>query len=98
MKSVQIVAPGHILGVWETVWPMLNIAFINYEHIDYDIEQLKVLLIKEFQILFVVIEDKEGNIEDNILGFDMSHPIIQFFIYNNMYIDRLDRSLVLKKD
>jgi len=47
---------------------------------------------------FVVIEDKEGNIEDNILGFDMSHPIIQFFIYNNMYIDRLDRSLVLKKD
>ena len=50
MKSVQIVAPGHILGVWEIVWPMLNVAFINYEHGDYDIEQLKVLLIKEFQI------------------------------------------------
>jgi hypothetical protein len=59
MKQVQIVAPGHILGVWETVWPMLNIAFINCEHIDYDIEQLKVLLIKEFQILFVVTEENK---------------------------------------
>jgi len=55
MKSVQLVAPGHILGLWETVWPMLNVAFINYEHGDYDIEQLKVLLIKEFQLLFVVV-------------------------------------------
>jgi len=59
MKQVQIVSPGHILSVWETVWPMLNIAFINYEHNDYDIEQLKVLLIKEFQILFVVTEDNK---------------------------------------
>ena len=59
MKQVQIVAPGHILSVWETVWPMLNIAFINCEHIDYDIEQLKVLLIKEFQILFVVTEENK---------------------------------------
>ena len=59
MKSVQIVAPSHILGVWETVWPMLNVAFINYEHGDYDIEQLKVLLIKEFQLLFVVIENNK---------------------------------------
>jgi hypothetical protein len=59
MKSVQIVAPSHILGVWETVWPMLNVAFINYEYGDYDIEQLKVLLIKEFQLLFVVIENNK---------------------------------------
>ncbi len=59
MKSVQLVAPGHILSVWETVWPMLNVAFINYEHGDYDIEQLKVLLIKEFQILFVVVENNK---------------------------------------
>ena len=59
MKSVQIVAPGHIHAVWEIVWPMLNVAFINYEHGDYDIEQLKVLLIKEFQSLFVVVEDNK---------------------------------------
>ena len=59
MKQIQIVAPGHILGVWEVIWPMLNVAFINYEHGDYDIEQLKVLLIKEFQILFVVVEDNK---------------------------------------
>ena len=38
---------------------MLNVAFINYEHGDYDIEQLKVLLIKEFQLLFVVVEGNE---------------------------------------
>ena len=59
MKSVQLVAPGHILSVWETVWPMLNVAFINYEHGDYDIEQLKVLLIKEYQLLFVVVENNK---------------------------------------
>ena len=57
MKSVQLVASGHILGLWETVWPMLNVAFINYEHGDYNIEQLKVLLIKEFQLIFVVVEE-----------------------------------------
>lgn len=59
MKSVQLVAPGHILSVWETVWPMLNVAFINYEYGDYDIEQLKVLLIKEYQLLFVVVENNK---------------------------------------
>ncbi|CAK0748946.1 conserved hypothetical protein [Gammaproteobacteria bacterium] len=59
MKSVQLVAPGHILGLWKTVWPMLNVAFINYEYGDYDIEQLKVLLMKEFQLLFVVVEDNK---------------------------------------
>jgi hypothetical protein len=62
MKSVQIVAPSHILGVWETIKPMLNVAFINYGHEDYDIEHLKVFLIKEFQVLFVVVED------DKIIG------------------------------
>jgi hypothetical protein len=59
MKQIQLVAPGHVLGLWEIIWPMLNVAFINYEHGDYDIEQLKVLLIKEFQILFVVVEDNK---------------------------------------
>jgi hypothetical protein len=59
MKQIQLVAPGHDLGLWEIIWPMLNVAFINYEHGDYDIEQLKVLLIKEFQILFVVVEDNK---------------------------------------
>jgi hypothetical protein len=59
MKQLQIVAPGHILSIWEEVWPMLNAAFISYEHNDYDIEQLKVLLIKEFQILIVVTEDNK---------------------------------------
>ena len=59
MKSVQIVASGHILGVWETVWPMLNVAIINSHDADYDVEHLKVLLIKEFQLLFVVVEDNK---------------------------------------
>jgi hypothetical protein len=59
MKIVQIVAPGHINQIWEIVWPMLNVAFINFEYVDYDIEQLKVLLIKEFQTLFVVVENNK---------------------------------------
>jgi len=59
MKQIQLVAPGHVLGLWEILWPMLNVAFINYEHGDYDIEQLKVLLIKEFQLLFVVVEENK---------------------------------------
>ena len=59
MKSVQIVAPNHIHAVWEIIWPMLNVAFINYPHADYSVEQLKVLLIKEFQVLFVVVEDNK---------------------------------------
>ena len=59
MKSVQIVAPGHIHAVWPVVRGLLNTAIINYEYADYDVEHLKVLLIKEFQVLFVVLENNK---------------------------------------
>ena len=62
MKSVQIVAPGHIHAVWPIVRGLLNTAIINYDYADYDVEHLKVLLVKEFQVLFVVLED------NNIVG------------------------------
>jgi len=62
MKQIQIVAPGHINTVWPIVRGLLNTAIINYPDADYDVEHLKVLLIKEFQVLFVVIEDQ------NIIG------------------------------
>jgi hypothetical protein len=57
MKSVQIVSPNNLLGVWEIIKPMLNVAIINFEHGDYDIEHLKVLLLQESQLLFVVVEN-----------------------------------------
>jgi len=59
MKQVQLVSPGHINAVWPVVVGLLNIAIINYNDPDYDVEHLKVLLIKEFQLLFVVIEDNK---------------------------------------
>lgn len=59
MKSVQIVAPGHIHAVWPVVRGLLNTAIIKYDHADYDVEHLKVLLIREFQVLFVVLDDNE---------------------------------------
>lgn len=62
MKQVQLVAPGHIHLVWPTVRGLLNTAIINFDNADYDIEHLKVLLLKEYQLLFVVIED------ENIIG------------------------------
>ena len=62
MKQIQIVAPGHINAVWPVVRGLLNQAIINYDGPDYDVEHLKVLLIKEFQLLFVVTEN------NNIIG------------------------------
>ena len=59
MKQVQLVSPGHINAVWPVVVGLLNIAIINYNDPDYNVEHLKVLLIKEFQLLFVVIEDNK---------------------------------------
>lgn len=59
MKSVQIVAPGHIHAVWPVVRGFLNTAIINYDYADYDVEHLKVLLVKEFQVLFVVLDDNK---------------------------------------
>ena len=59
MKQIQIVAPGHIHGIWPIVEPMLSWAFNGFENADYDVEHLKVLLVKEFQILFVVLEDNK---------------------------------------
>jgi len=62
MKSVQIVASGHIHAVWEIVWPMLNVAFLNYEDPDYGIDHLKVDIINGKQTLFVVVDN------DKIIG------------------------------
>ena len=62
MKSVQIVGPSHIHAVWDIVWPMLNVAFINYEDPDYGIDHLKIDIINGKQTLFVVVDDT------NIIG------------------------------
>lgn len=59
MKLVEIVAPEHIHYVWDVVSPMLNEAIINFEHSDYSVEHLKVLIIEQHQFLFVVVEDKK---------------------------------------
>ena len=59
MKSVQLVPPGHILGVWPIVEPLLNVAFNRCEDPAYNAEHLKAFLIKEIQILFVVVEDNK---------------------------------------
>ena len=62
MKSVQLVGPEHIHAVWEIVWPMLNVAFINYENPDYGVNHLKADVINSKQTLFVVMEN------DKIIG------------------------------
>jgi hypothetical protein len=59
MKSVQIVAPEHIHYVWDEVSPMLEVAIINYGYTDYNIDHLKVLIIEQYQFLFVVLEDNK---------------------------------------
>lgn len=59
MKSVQIVAPEYIHAIWGVVEPMLKTAFINFNNADYDVEHIKVLIIKQLQYLFVVIEDEK---------------------------------------
>jgi hypothetical protein len=59
MKSVQIVAPEYIHTIWDDVKSMLKPAFINFENADYDVEHLKVLIIEQYQYLFVVVEDKK---------------------------------------
>lgn len=59
MKLVQIVAPEYIHTIWDVVEPMLKTAFINFPNADYDVEHIKVLIIEQFQYLFVVVEDKK---------------------------------------
>jgi hypothetical protein len=62
MKSVQIVAANQIHAVWEIVWPMLNVAFLNYEDPDYGVDHLKIDIINGNQTLFVVVNN------DKIIG------------------------------
>jgi len=59
MKSVQLVTPSHIHAVWEIVWPMLNVAFLNYDDPDYGVDHLKVDIINGKQTLYVVTEDNK---------------------------------------
>lgn len=59
MKLVQIVAPEYIHTIWDVVEPMLKTAFINFPNADYDVEHIKVLIIEQFQYLFVVVQDKK---------------------------------------
>jgi hypothetical protein len=56
MKQVQIVSPNQIYQVWGIVEPMLNKAINGCEDPAYNAEHLKVLLLKECQILFVVVD------------------------------------------
>ena len=59
MKLVQIVAPEYIHTIWDVVEPMLKTAFINFPNADYDVEHIKVLIIEQFQYLFVVVEENK---------------------------------------
>ena len=59
MKQIQIVAPEYIHTIWDDVKSMLKPAFINFENADYDVEHLKVLIIEQYQYLFVVVEDNK---------------------------------------
>ena len=59
MKQVQIVAPAYVYHVWDKVKPLLEVAFINFDNADYNVEHLKVDLINGNQHLFLVIEDEK---------------------------------------
>ena len=59
MSQVKLVAPDYVHQVWGIIEPMLKRAFINFDNADYDVNHLKVLVIKQYQYLFVVTEDNK---------------------------------------
>ena len=59
MKQVHTVAPDKVNEVWDEVSPLLNVAFLNHDDVDYGIEYLKKELVSGKQHLFLVVEDEK---------------------------------------
>tara|TARA_R110000787_G_scaffold1639_3_gene7069 strand:- start:1738 stop:2151 length:414 start_codon:yes stop_codon:yes gene_type:complete len=59
MSQVHTVAADKVNEVWDEVRPLLNVAFLSHDDVDYGIEYLKVELVNGSQHLFLVVEDKK---------------------------------------
>lgn len=58
MKQMQIVSPNYIHQIWDMIEMFLNTAIVAGLD-DYNVDQLKMLLIEGRQTLFVFIEDEK---------------------------------------
>jgi hypothetical protein len=61
MKQMQIVPPNYIHQVWDKIEPFFDRAMLAGTD-DYNVDQLKMLLVDGKQTLFVFVED------ENIIG------------------------------
>ena len=91
MKLVQIVAPAYVYHVWDKVKPLLDVAFINFDNADYDVEHLKVDLVNGTQHLFLVVED------ENILGA-YTIEIINYANHRVAHITSIGGKAMIDKD
>ena len=56
MKQLHIVNPDYMYQIWDKIEPFFNSAMLAGTA-DYNVDQLKMLLIEGKQVLFVFIED-----------------------------------------
>jgi len=58
MKQLHIVNPDYMYQIWDKVEPFFDRAMLAGTD-DYNVDQLKMLLVEGKQILFVVVEDEK---------------------------------------
>lgn len=75
MKQVQLVSPDFVCKLWEKIEPFF-VASFKYSNDDYNVDQIKMLLVNGQQVCLVAVED------DNIIGASA----VEFINYPNQRV------------
>ena len=59
MSQIYTVAADKVCEVWDEVGPILNVAFLTHDDVDYGIEYLKEELVGGKQHLFLVVKSEK---------------------------------------
>ena len=75
MKQIQLVSPDFVCNLWDKIEPFFDASF-KYSNDDYNVDQIKMLLVNGVQKLLVAVEN------DNIIGASA----VEFINYPNQRV------------
>jgi len=58
MKQIQLVSPDFVSKLWDKIEPFFDASF-KYSNDDYNVDQIKMLLVNGHQKLLVAVEDEK---------------------------------------
>ena len=75
MKQIQLVSPDFVCNLWDKIEPFFDASF-KYSNDDYNVDQIKMLLVNGVQKLLIAVEN------NNIIGASA----VEFINYPNQRV------------